>query len=67
VILPYIVGEYMLMDSVEAVPGLQSQIRSPLITPSSGCLDLSFHYYLYGTSTTMEISVHTITTGQILQ
>ncbi|XP_056299287.1 zonadhesin, like [Pseudoliparis swirei] len=56
-------GEYMLMDSLEAVPGLQSQIRSPLITPSSGCLDLSFHYYLYGTSTTMEISVHTITTG----
>ncbi|XP_054457047.1 zonadhesin, like [Anoplopoma fimbria] len=56
-------GSYMLMDSIEAIPGVKSQIKSPLITPSSGCLDLTFHYYLYGTSTTMELSVHTITTG----
>ncbi|XP_035531480.1 zonadhesin-like, partial [Morone saxatilis] len=56
-------GAYMLMDSYEAIPGVKAQIRSPLITPSSGCLDLTFHYYLYGTSTTMELSVHTITTG----
>ncbi|TNN41391.1 Zonadhesin [Liparis tanakae] len=42
---------------------INSQIRSPLIGTMSGCLDLSFHYYLYGTSTTMEISVHTITAG----
>ncbi|XP_067436173.1 zonadhesin, like isoform X2 [Thunnus thynnus] len=56
-------GAYMLMDSFEAVPGVQAQIRSPLITPSSRCLDLNFHYYLYGTSTTMQLSVHTITTG----
>ncbi|XP_070710573.1 zonadhesin, like [Pempheris klunzingeri] len=56
-------GAYMLLDSFEALPGAKSQIRSPLITPSSGCLDLTFHYYLYGTSTTMELSVHTITTG----
>ncbi|XP_032400298.1 zonadhesin, like [Etheostoma spectabile] len=56
-------GSYMLMDSIEAVPGVKSQLRSPVITPTSGCLDLSFHYYLYGTSTTMELSVHTITPG----
>ncbi|XP_051285542.1 zonadhesin, like isoform X2 [Dicentrarchus labrax] len=56
-------GAYMLMDSFEAIPGVKAQIRSSLITPSSGCLDLTFHYYLYGTSTTMELSVHTITTG----
>ncbi|KAM8746516.1 zonadhesin, like [Acanthopagrus schlegelii] len=56
-------GAYMLMDSFEAIPGVSSQIKSPLITPVSGCLDLTFHYYLYGTSTTMELSVHTITTG----
>ncbi|XP_070785976.1 zonadhesin, like [Enoplosus armatus] len=56
-------GAYMLLDSLEAVPGVKAQIRSPLITPSSGCLDLTFHYYLYGTSTTMELSVHTVATG----
>ncbi|XP_073330761.1 zonadhesin, like [Pagrus major] len=56
-------GTYMLMDSFEAIPGVKAQIKSPLITPLSGCLDLIFHYYLYGTSTTMELSVHTITTG----
>ncbi|XP_037615491.1 zonadhesin, like [Sebastes umbrosus] len=56
-------GFYMLMDSFEAIPGAKSEIRSPLIPPSSGCLDLTFHYYLYGTSTSMELSVHTVTTG----
>ncbi|XP_018526611.1 zonadhesin, like isoform X3 [Lates calcarifer] len=56
-------GAYMLMDSFGAVPGVSSQIRSPLLTPSSGCLDLIFHYYLYGTSTSMELSVHTMTAG----
>lgn len=64
VTFPYVVGAYMLMDSFEAIPGVSSQIKSPLITPVSGCLDLTFHYYLYGTSTTMELSVHTITTGR---
>ncbi|XP_063756545.1 LOW QUALITY PROTEIN: zonadhesin, like [Eleginops maclovinus] len=53
-------GSYMLMDASYAVPGVKSQIISPVIT-SSGCLDLTFHYFLYGTSTTMEISVHTKT------
>ncbi|XP_068612287.1 zonadhesin, like [Brachionichthys hirsutus] len=56
-------GAYMLLDSVYAIPGVQAQIRSPLITPSSGCLDLTFRYYLYGTSTTMALRVHTITPG----
>lgn len=56
----------MLLDSVEAIPGVKSQIRSPSITPPSGCLDLNFHYYLYGTSKTMELSVHTVTTGKKL-
>lgn len=65
-VLSYVAGAYMLLDSVEAIPGVNASIRSPLITPSSGCLDLTFHYYLYGTSTTMELSVHTITTGRRL-
>ncbi|XP_015254741.1 PREDICTED: zonadhesin-like [Cyprinodon variegatus] len=56
-------GNYMLMDSYEAVEGESSQIRSPAIPSPSGCLELSFYYYLYGTSTKMEISVHTITAG----
>ncbi|XP_008320519.1 zonadhesin-like [Cynoglossus semilaevis] len=56
-------GSYMLMDSPAAVPGATAQIRSPLVTPINGCLDLLFHYYLYGTSTQMQITVHTIPTG----
>ncbi|XP_068569750.1 zonadhesin, like [Cebidichthys violaceus] len=55
-------GLYMLMDSMETIPGAKSQITSTLITSSTGCLDLTFHYYLYGTSSTMELSVHTVTT-----
>ena len=61
--LPSVVGQYMLMDSSMAVPGAKSEIKSPSQNPSSGCLELTFHYSLYGTSTTMELSVHTITTG----
>ncbi|XP_043953834.1 zonadhesin, like [Gambusia affinis] len=56
-------GEYMLLDSSEAIPGESSQLRSPVIPFTSGCLELSFHYYLYGTSTTMEIRVHAIRAG----
>lgn len=62
---PYIVGNYMLMDSIEAVPGFKAEIISPL-TASSGCLDLTFHYYMYGTANTMELSVHTLTAGKKL-
>lgn len=55
----------MLLGSAEAIVGEKAQIKSPLVTPTSGCLDLTFYYYLYGTSTTMEISVHTITEGKL--
>lgn len=51
----------MLMDSFDTMPGESAQLRSPVITNSDGCLELTFYYYLYGTSTTMKISVHTIT------
>ncbi|KAM3590633.1 uncharacterized protein V6R79_013313 [Siganus canaliculatus] len=56
-------GHYMLMDSTSAVAGAKAQILSPLLASSSGCLELNFHYYLYGTSTLMELTVHTITRG----
>ncbi|XP_074518433.1 zonadhesin, like [Halichoeres trimaculatus] len=59
-------GSYLLMDSIDAVAGAKSRIISPQQTPSSGCLDLAFHYFLFGTSTTMEISVHAMTTGETL-
>uniref|UniRef100_A0A668A5K6 Zonadhesin, like n=1 Tax=Myripristis murdjan TaxID=586833 RepID=A0A668A5K6_9TELE len=56
-------GFYMLLDSIEAVPGFKAEIRSPTVT-SSGCLELTFYYYMYGTATTMELSVHTVTAGR---
>ncbi|CAL1590396.1 unnamed protein product [Knipowitschia caucasica] len=59
-------GEYMLMDSTEASPGLRSRLLSPVLTPTTGCLELSFHYYLYGTSNTMQISVHAKPSGGAL-
>lgn len=62
-VLPYVVGQYMLMDSIIAIPGEKAWLKSPLVA-SSGCLDLKFHYYLFGTSKNMEISVHTMTTGR---
>lgn len=60
---PFVVGQYMLMDSMNANPGEKAWLKSPLI-PSSGCLDLKFHYYLFGTSKNMEINVHTMATGK---
>lgn len=57
----------MLMGSTEAIAGEKAQIQSPLVTPTTGCLDLNFYYYLYGNSSTMEISVHTITPGKLQQ
>ncbi|XP_061619132.1 LOW QUALITY PROTEIN: zonadhesin, like [Phyllopteryx taeniolatus] len=56
-------GSYMLMDSAFAVPGRAGHIRSPVIGTPSGCLELTFHYYLFGTSETMQLSVHTLTGG----
>ncbi|KAM3842690.1 zonadhesin-like [Diretmus argenteus] len=55
-------GSYMLMDSMDAVPGAKAEIRSPF-TASAGCLELTFHYYMYGTANTMELSVYTLTPG----
>ena len=52
----------MLMDSSVAVAGAKAEIRSPS-TPASGCLDLTFHYYMYGSASSMELSVHTVTQG----
>ncbi|KAK2852095.1 hypothetical protein Q5P01_008371 [Channa striata] len=56
-------GFYMLLDSYEAIPGVIAQILSPLLSPSSGCLELTLQYYLYGNSATMELSIHTTTEG----
>ncbi|XP_067380543.1 zonadhesin, like isoform X2 [Channa argus] len=56
-------GAYMLLDSLEAVPEASAQILSPLLTPTSGCLNLTLQYYMYGSSTSMELSIHTITGG----
>lgn len=61
----YAVGSYMLMNSLDAIPGEKAQLKSPSVTHTSGCLDLTFYYYLYGSSKNMEISVHTITTGKL--
>ncbi|KAM8881606.1 zonadhesin, like [Synchiropus picturatus] len=58
-------GFYLLLDSLDAIPGAKAPITSPELVSSSGCLELSFHYYLYGTSTTMEITVHTKTGGTL--
>lgn len=55
----------MLMSSEYAIAGETAHLKSPSVTPTSGCLDLTFYYYLYGTSKNMEISVHTITTGKL--
>ncbi|XP_047450650.1 IgGFc-binding protein-like isoform X2 [Mugil cephalus] len=56
-------GSYMLLDSEYTIPGKSSQIISPSVSSISGCLELTFHYYMYGTSTTMQLSVHTINMG----
>ncbi|XP_057711322.1 zonadhesin, like isoform X4 [Corythoichthys intestinalis] len=58
-------GLYMLMDSSYANEGVEGEIRSPVISHSSGCLELTFHYYLYGSSETVQLRVHTLT-GEIL-
>ncbi|XP_071187476.1 zonadhesin, like [Salvelinus alpinus] len=55
-------GSYLLMDSVYAVPGEKAELWSPS-TGSSGCLDLTFHYYMWGTATTMKLHVYAVTAG----
>ncbi|KAM9718275.1 zonadhesin, like isoform 2-T2 [Menidia menidia] len=56
-------GSYLLLDSFDAIPGISAELRSPKITPTDGCLELSFHYCLYGTSASMKLSVHTMDSG----
>ncbi|KAM6949504.1 zonadhesin-like [Aplochiton taeniatus] len=56
-------GSYLLMDSFSSVPGAKAEIRSPSIPFTTGCLDLTFHYYLYGTATTMQLSAHVLPAG----
>ncbi|KAI4900182.1 hypothetical protein NFI96_023906, partial [Prochilodus magdalenae] len=57
-------GYYLLMDSYWSVPGATAQLWSPsTAAPSSNCLQLNFHYYLYGTAKNMELKVHVVTNG----
>ncbi|CAB1351428.1 unnamed protein product [Coregonus sp. 'balchen'] len=57
-------GSYLLMDSLYAVPGEKVELWSPFTsTGSSGCLNLTFHYYMWGTATTMKLQVHAVTSG----
>ncbi|KTF89303.1 hypothetical protein cypCar_00024223 [Cyprinus carpio] len=57
-------GSYLLMDSSYSIEGKSAQLWSPS-TSASGCLQLDFHYYMYGSATNMELNVHAITTGKI--
>ncbi|XP_060710565.1 zonadhesin-like [Hemiscyllium ocellatum] len=54
---PCFVGQYMLILSADNKPGQKFHLKSPLVTPSR-CLSLTFHYYLYGTATTMAVNVY---------
>ncbi|KAF4089273.1 hypothetical protein AMELA_G00064400 [Ameiurus melas] len=57
-------GSYLLMDSVDSIPGASAQLWSPSIpAPSSECLQLNFHYYMYGTAADMELKVHVVVDG----
>ncbi|XP_036843242.1 IgGFc-binding protein isoform X8 [Oncorhynchus mykiss] len=56
-------GQYLLMDSLFRVAGEKVELWSPPTSSSSGCLDLTFHYYMYGTATTMKLNVHAVTSG----
>ncbi|MCI4377434.1 hypothetical protein PGIGA_G00203590 [Pangasianodon gigas] len=60
-------GSYLLMDSMDSDPGASAQLWSPSIpAPSSNCLQLNFHYYMYGTATDMELNVHVVINGGTL-
>ncbi|XP_034146574.1 zonadhesin, like isoform X2 [Esox lucius] len=55
-------GSYLLMDSEYTVPEENVQLWSPSVA-STGCLELSFHYYMWGTATRMKLEVHAVTAG----
>ncbi|XP_028851976.1 zonadhesin, like [Denticeps clupeoides] len=60
-------GSYLLLESVYGVPGESGQLWSPTISPlPTHCLQLDFHYYMYGTATNMQIRVHVSTAAGIL-
>ncbi|XP_051569103.1 IgGFc-binding protein-like [Myxocyprinus asiaticus] len=60
-------GSYLLMDSFYSVEGASAQLWSPSTSDaSSGCLQLDFHFYLYGTASEMELQVHAVTAGGAL-
>ncbi|GAA6104294.1 zonadhesin, like [Tachysurus ichikawai] len=60
-------GSYLLMDSFDSIPGASAQLWSPSIpVPSSNCLQLNFHYYMYGTAADMELNVHVVISGGAL-
>ncbi|XP_061431558.1 IgGFc-binding protein-like isoform X4 [Lethenteron reissneri] len=50
-------GNYLLLDSEYNKPGTALLLES-LAIPSSGCLVLSFHYFLYGSAENMAINVY---------
>nr|XP_032830989.1 zonadhesin-like [Petromyzon marinus] len=50
-------GNYLLLDSEYNDPGTALLLESPAL-PSSGCLVLSFHYFLYGSAENMAINVY---------
>ncbi|XP_069463306.1 IgGFc-binding protein-like [Ambystoma mexicanum] len=58
-------GWYMLLDSFDKDFGASANLVSPLYR-SPGCLELRFHYYLYGTSTSVKINVYARVTGGTL-
>ncbi|XP_052417115.1 zonadhesin, like isoform X9 [Carassius gibelio] len=58
-------GSYLLMDSSYSIEGESAQLWSPS-TSASGCLQLDFHYYMYGSATNMELNVYAITNGGAL-
>ncbi|KAG9274255.1 zonadhesin-like [Astyanax mexicanus] len=58
-------GTYLLLDSFSSVPGASAELWSPS-TASSSCLQLSFHYYMFGTASEMELNVHVVGNGGAL-
>ncbi|KAL0970016.1 hypothetical protein UPYG_G00235980 [Umbra pygmaea] len=55
-------GLYLLMDSLSAVPGESVELWSPPAS-SAGCLNLTFHYYMWGTATRMKLEVYAVEAG----
>lgn len=58
-------GLYLLLDSSSSIEGEFAQLWSPSAS-ASGCLQLDFHYYMYGSAANMELNVHAVTTDMVL-